>query len=279
MGYPLNKPSIGSTNWGTSVNDNFTTLDGAGLADFVNPVSITTGTTLTSSAFNKVHSCSGTSADYTVVLPASSGNTGKTITFRGLANVSLSKVVTIDGNASETIDGKPTLALLWDEVLTIMSDGTNWVVLNHKFGNWKSFTATINAVTTNPTKGTNTDKCAWRRIGNWMEVVFFYQQTTAGTAGSGTYKFPVPNSFTMDTNVITANDLSSASNMATIAGYGFSWNKSTGGQWILSVIPYDSTNFALLREADGDFISGSANSMSNANVYYTFRAQVPISGW
>lgn len=87
-------------------------------------VSITGATTLTSSAFNKMHLCSGTSADYTVTLPAASGNAGKVIGFR-MANA-LTKLVTLDGNGSETIDGITTRILWSQESAILQCDGTGW---------------------------------------------------------------------------------------------------------------------------------------------------------
>jgi len=66
-------------------------------------VSITTTTTAT---INKMHVCSGTSANYTVSLPSPSGNTGKPLGLR--MSTDLTKLVTIDAGAGVTINGKST---------------------------------------------------------------------------------------------------------------------------------------------------------------------------
>jgi hypothetical protein len=93
-------------------------------------VSVTAATTLTGTAFGRMHVCSGTSADYTVGLPAASGNTGKIIGLR--MAVGLTKLVTIDANASELIDGSLTRVMWAGESAILMCDGTGWVKL---FGN------------------------------------------------------------------------------------------------------------------------------------------------
>ena len=73
---------------------------------------------------SRMHVCSGTSADYTVTLPAASGNAGKLIGFR-MAN-GLTKFVTLDGNASETIDGLTTRVMWAGESAILLCDGSNW---------------------------------------------------------------------------------------------------------------------------------------------------------
>lgn len=92
---------------------------------FPTEVSITGTATLTSSAFGKIHVCSGTASDYTVTLPAASGNAGQMIHFR--MSGALTKLVTLDGNASETIDGSTTRVMWANETATLMCDGSNWV--------------------------------------------------------------------------------------------------------------------------------------------------------
>lgn len=93
-------------------------------------VSIAGSVTLTASAFGKMHVCSGTSADYTVGLPAVSGNAGKLIGFR--MSPALTKFVTIDGNASELIDGAVSRAMWKDEVAVLLCDGTAWTKIAGK---------------------------------------------------------------------------------------------------------------------------------------------------
>jgi hypothetical protein len=93
-------------------------------------VLITGATTLTSSAFGKLHICSGTTADYTVTLPAVSGNTGKIIGLR--MSPALTKLVTIDGDGAETIDGANTRVMWAQEVAWLYCNGVTWTKIAGK---------------------------------------------------------------------------------------------------------------------------------------------------
>lgn len=88
-------------------------------------ISITGATTAT---IGRRHVCSGTSADYTVTLPTAVGNTGRLIAFR-MSNA-LTKLVTLDGNSTETIDGLLTRVMWSGENCVLISDGTEW----HRIG-------------------------------------------------------------------------------------------------------------------------------------------------
>lgn len=83
-----------------------------------------TGTGVTAT-LDHMHVCSGTSSDYTVTLPAVSGNTGRLIGFR-MSNA-LTKLVTIDGNSTETIDGATTRVMWAGEAAILLCDGSQWV--------------------------------------------------------------------------------------------------------------------------------------------------------
>jgi len=89
--------------------------------DWASPVSVTTTATLT---IGKHHVCSGTTADYTITLPAVSGNEGRLISVE--MSGALTKLVTVDGNASETIDGATTRIMWASETAILLCDGTQW---------------------------------------------------------------------------------------------------------------------------------------------------------
>jgi hypothetical protein len=64
-----------------------------------------------------------TSGTFTVTLPASSGRTGRILIIKN----SGAGTITVDGNASETIDGATTVTMAVQYgTIQIMSDGTNW---------------------------------------------------------------------------------------------------------------------------------------------------------
>lgn len=115
-------------------------------------VSVTAATTLTSTAFGKMHVCSGTSANYTVDLPAASGNAGKVIGFR--MSSALTKLVTIDPNASELVDTDTTVILFAQESAVFMCDGTGWTKIMGKARAMRS--SGINSSATSMPTGTAT---------------------------------------------------------------------------------------------------------------------------
>jgi hypothetical protein len=92
-------------------------------------ISITGSTTLTSAAFGRTHLISGTAANYSINLPAVSSSTGKTITFRVAPIASATRWYTLDGNASETINGSLTRLMWADEVACLFCTGAEWVKL------------------------------------------------------------------------------------------------------------------------------------------------------
>lgn len=91
-------------------------------------VSIAAATTLTSTAFGKMHVCTGSS--YTVDLPAVSGNTGKIIGIRMAP--ALTGFVTLDANSTETIDGATTRKMWAQESAILLCNGTEWVKIGGK---------------------------------------------------------------------------------------------------------------------------------------------------
>jgi len=105
-----------STGGGGSASDLLSTLTAAEIA-------VTGAVTAT---ISRMHVCTGTSANYTVTLPTAVGNTGKLIGFRMAGIAALSKLVTLDGNGSETIDGSTTRIMWAQESAILLSDGANW---------------------------------------------------------------------------------------------------------------------------------------------------------
>ena len=76
---------------------------------------------------------------------------------------------------------------------------------------WSLYPLTIGATTTAPAKATTTttDIAQWRRIGSDMEITYHYTATTltGSTAGTGTYLYPLPSGYTVDTTKIGSANL------------------------------------------------------------------------
>ena len=93
--------------------------------DYSTETTLTTTTTV--STFYKSYVVSGAS-DYTITLPAASGNNGKLIAFR----ITGSALFTIKGNGAELIDGENTRVMWLNESATLLCDGTGWTKIAGK---------------------------------------------------------------------------------------------------------------------------------------------------
>lgn len=69
-------------------------------------------------------------SSWTLSLPAAASNTGKVFYIKKTDADSFANFVTVDPNASETIDGLSTYPLYTqNETIAIVSDGTNWQII------------------------------------------------------------------------------------------------------------------------------------------------------
>lgn len=67
---------------------------------------------------------------FTLTLPAAATNAGRIYHIRRTDIEASTNILTVDANASELIDGNATYLLFPAEWITIMCDGTGWVVIN-----------------------------------------------------------------------------------------------------------------------------------------------------
>ena len=149
---------------------------------------------------------------------------------------------------------------------------------------------TIGGTTTAPTKGTITlDEARWRRVGDSMEIIYNYRQSSTGSAGSGVYLFPIPDGKTIDTAKMTTNGGSTTNSYRNV-GTGFTWNSTTGLTATggpLVVQPYNTTNLALIRtivsggtlQGSRAYIGSGEFALSGTTMGYSFRVTVPIAEW
>jgi hypothetical protein len=94
--------------------------------------------------------CDSSGGAFTVTLPAAASNSGKILRFK--KTDTSTNAVTVDGNASETIDGALTLKLCSRyDFLDIVSDGSNWQVISKRI-----IVAASIGLTSNVTPAVNT---------------------------------------------------------------------------------------------------------------------------
>jgi hypothetical protein len=142
---------------------------------------------------------------------------------------------------------------------------------------WTSFTTTITGSITNPTTGTNTTKSYYAVIEKTLYISFYYSQTTAGTAGSGSYRFSIPPGFTINT---TLNP--SFSSIGTVT-----CNSAGGGTYFYgSCIPATTNTYSFLAEGFNQSrtvflplqLLGSSNApLSVANTLYLATLSIQVN--
>ena len=196
---------------------------------------------------------------YTVVLPTASGNTGKQ--FKIKKTDSSFNALTIDGNASETIDGSTTTTLDTEgETLLIVSDGTNWEILERKIPSAPTaYTPTFTALGT----ATNVN-FTWQRIGG---VIRIDGKFTTGTTSASEGRISLPTGLSVPSSIPTIS----------IAG-------------LLTRSSATSNVFYALKEASNAYITysvgsggGSFSKLNGDNIGSSLDvsviADIPIDGW
>lgn len=144
--------------------------------------SITAAESLTGGDVGTLHLCSGTTDDYTVDLPTAVGNEG-IIIFKGLST--LTKVVTIAGISGQTIDGEANRKISTCGMLSLLSDGANWVVIG-EVGSWIPYTPTLTGFSANQT----IDRAAYFRVGKM--VIVQIHASANGTSDATTKTITLP---------------------------------------------------------------------------------------
>ena len=147
---------------------------------------------------DNVHTIDTSGGALTANLPTASGLTGQTIILK--KTTSDLDVVTVDGSGSETIDGDTTTTINTEgETLIIVSDGTNWEIVD------RHIPQIMNTFT--PTGGWSTNTTY---SGQWYRESGLYAHvrmrvTTSGAPNAATLTINLP--FTIDTSLLeSAND-------------------------------------------------------------------------
>lgn len=144
---------------------------------------------------------------------------------------------------------------------------------------WTSYTPTWGATTTAPTLGTiGFQKAMWRRVGDTMEIIYQLYTTTAGTAGSGTYLFPLPTGYTIDSTKHTADNGGGTSTLGSMRVYTTDATKTGTG----SARAHTSTQLSFVAGTDTSAPANIDNTFfafSSSSVQISFEVKVPITGW
>lgn len=146
---------------------------------------------------------------------------------------------------------------------------------------WTDYTLTVGATVSAPTFGTLAiNKARYRRVGDSMEIDYTLRQTSAGTAGSGVYKFPLPSGYQIDNTKVVVDTIYGSQ----VGGFEFSNNSNANGATSAPgyVFTYDTTSLAaawLQTAGTMGILQNGVGDASNTNLVWRFHAFVPIAGW
>ncbi len=152
----------------------------------------------TATTSDDVITCDSSGGTFTITLYAASTNSGRKLVIK--KTDSSYNIVTIDGNASETVDGATTTTLATQyESVTLICDGSNWVIEDRRIdGTSASFS---------PTSGWDNGNTTWtgyqRRIGDHLHILATCD--LSGAPASATMTFNIPHSLTIDTGKLPSS--------------------------------------------------------------------------
>lgn len=223
-------------------------------------------TTYTALTTDKAINASGSA--FTITLYAASGNAGRMLIVTK-TDSTLANIVTIDANASETINGSLTTTLNTQyESLTLYCDGSNWIILNRMIP--ELFTSLDAPITGNGVAGTMTYAAKtlyWSRQGRNMRIQGNIRIATVTTSPSGLIYFPMPSGADWSSQV-TASD-------AGRGPFGTTGSNITGVSLLLNFNGIASPNAQNLGMAKGDGTSIVFIAGDEVKVDVT----IPITGW
>tara|TARA_R110000868_G_scaffold62962_3_gene189957 strand:- start:10856 stop:12025 length:1170 start_codon:yes stop_codon:yes gene_type:complete len=218
--------------------------------------------------------CDATSGAITVNLPAAASSTGKVLTIK--KTDSSTNAITLDGNASETIDGATTTTLNTQyESVKIVCDGSNWYIeKRHIPSLWTAYTPT------GTWSSNSTYTGFWKRVGD--SVLLVMKVALGGAPTTATLTINLPTSFTIDTAKMVG---ASAEN--TSIGQGTVFDSSASQRFPIT-LRYSSTTavqpfsqrISGSDVADGQNISQALPmTFATGDAVYVQTHLLPIVGW
>lgn len=229
-------------------------------------------TTYTATSQDDVVLCDASSAAFTLTLPAAASNTGKVFSIQK-TDTSIANAVTIDGDASETIGGSTTKTLnTQGETLTIVSDGTNWQILDRRIpSTWVAYTPTFQGFGTPSSVNVFS-----RRVGDSLEVKgsFVSGTVTGSTAQIGIGVQGTAGTITVDTAKIGVSSLVGKLavnvNSTTYFGQAVLAPEASSKSYVQVGVQASTVNE--ITPALGNVVSGTGTTVE-------FFFSVPITGW
>lgn len=223
-------------------------------------------TTYTATTSDDLILCNSSGGAFTITLYTAVGNTGKMLTFKytdsGFANA-----VTIDGSGSETIDGSLTTTInTQGETLVIVSDGTNWQILERRIpGYVTDFTPGLNSLI-----NISIREATWRRQGKFALIEGLLGWNGVG---SGTVEMDIPSGMTFDTDDL----FNTADTTHNKRGTFYFFDNDTPGNIRMGSVTYFDSNTVKFLTTGGSFFNATTQAAASDRIHFIY--SVPVSGW
>jgi len=230
---------------------------------------VTKTTTYTATTADDIITVSTGSA-WTLTLYAASGNAGRVLRIKKTS--SDLNALTIDGNASETIDGSTTTTINTQyEELAIVCDGSNWHILSRTYPQaWVAYTPTFAGF------GTPTSVNVFsRRVGDSLQL--------RGTLSTGTVTATIA-SITLGYNGTNANVSLDTGKVASGITHIGQWASGTTTNNYQDNVLVDASETGVIKfgyqNATQAGLTALAGNVAFGNSQgISFFATIPISGW
>jgi hypothetical protein len=248
----------------------------AGVLSFRYPEKTTSQTTAyTGTGDETVILCDATSAAFTVTLPAAASYTGKHYYIK--KTDSTLNLVTIDGNASETIDGAATTTLATQyEAIKILSDGSNWHTVARVIpSTWTDYTPTVaNLGAAGSASGYPKGK--WKRVGDSMHVRIAWVSNSAAGSGATAVTWTLPTNTAVDAAKMNSGAFPASDDyVGTVSHFGFSVASQFGN--VFSCRPESTTTISIYWAGTGLSVTGG--SLAARVITFSLDILLPIANW
>ena len=193
-------------------------------------------TTYTLTASDAYVICTTSSAAFTLTLPTAVGLAGKQYIIQKISGATDFNILSIDGAGSETVGGETTIKLFGaGESVTIISDGTNWSILNWSESELMDWTMTSN-ITTSAAVGKITFKNGFMHVKSGHMLV-------TGTGAATPATVTLPGTLTFNTAKLS-NGTDISNDGATNLSGMTTWFESGVAWRFIQAAYYSTTTFA-----------------------------------
>lgn len=209
----------------------------------------------------KIIRVSGSGGAFSEHLPAAALCTGQEITFIRTDDTP-ANAVTLDPFSSETINGNTTYALYTQyELLRIVSDGSNWLVLQHETDTTPtSYTPTFSA-----SFGTvTTINFTWSRVGTYVEIFGYWTPGTT-TGASATVSLPT--------------GVSAVSTLTGVNRVGYFAKSAGDANQYFPIISASGTVVNFAQGANGGHSNINANTLGSSGNTMNMFIKLQVTGW